>query len=482
MTLGYAVKNLADVRRAIGLAREDPARERWPRERIEALQRERLGELVEHASAHSRFYRAHYGGRIDRRDVRLEALPPVTKAMMMDGIDRFVTDPRLTHDVLERHLGAIGARDELLLGEYRVMASSGSSGRKGIYVYDRVGWSHVLAGAVRSSRMMDVRPRFPRRVRMAQVAAPDAKHMTTRGATSMQIGLFHTVFLSAAQPIATLVAALQRHRPEALYGYPSILALLAVEQLEGRLHIAPRVVCTSSEVRTAEMTARMKEAWNVDPFDGLGLTETGITAIDCAEHVGLHVFEDACIYEVVDADDRPVPPGRQGDKVLVTNLHNRTQPFIRFEVTDLVTVTDEPCPCGRTFRRITAIEGRSDDVLELSGTAGAVVRVHPIQLRSPLAAMAAVAQYQITASPDGLDVTLALVRDVTGDEVPRAVERTLGAKLAGLGVVPLPIRVRVVSEIAREPGAGKFKLIKAAPRAPGAPRTGASHAMAARGD
>src|SRR4029453_7379110 len=106
--------------------------------------------------------------------------------------------------------------------------------------------------------------------------------------------------------------------------------------------------------------------------------------------------EDACIYEVVDERNRPVPAGHQGDKVLVTNLSNRTQPFIRFEVTDLVTVSDEPCSCGRTFRRITSIEGRSDDVLELPGTAGATVRVHPIQLRSPLAAMPAVAQDHIT--------------------------------------------------------------------------------------
>jgi phenylacetate-coenzyme A ligase PaaK-like adenylate-forming protein len=469
MTLGYAMKNLADVGRAIRLAKEGEEHERWPRERLDAFQRARLGELAEHASAHSTFYRTHYGGRIDRRDVRLETLPPVTKGMMMDAIDRFVTDPRLTHDALERHLGAIGPRDELLLGEYRVMASSGSSGRKGIYVYDRIAWRRVLAGGIRGSRMMDLRPRFPRRVRMAQVAAPDAKHMTTRGATSMQIGFFRTILLSAAQPIATLVESLQRHQPEALYGYPSILALLAVEQLEGRLRIAPRVICTSSEVRTAEMTGRMRDAWGVEPFDGLGLTETGLTAIDCREHAGLHVFEDACIYEVVDEHDRPVPAGRQGAKVLVTNLSNRTQPFIRFEVTDLVTVSEEPCPCGRTFRRITSIEGRSDDVLELPGTAGAAVRVHPIHLRSPLAAMPAVAQYQITEVADGLDVTLALVRDVANGDVRRDVERTIGARLAALGVAPVSIRVRVVPEIAREPGAGKLKLIKAAPRSTRAP-------------
>jgi len=462
MSFAYRLKNLADAKRAMGLAAAGAEREQWPRERIDAFQRERLGGLVEHASTSSPFYRALYGGRIDRRDVRLESLPPVTKAMMMDALDRFTTDPRLNSEALDRHVAAIGAHDELLLGEYRVMASSGSSGRKGIYVYDRAAWSECMAGAMRSSRMMGVQPRFPRRVRMAQVAAPDAKHMTTRGATSLKVGLFRSLLLSATQPIPTLIGALQRHQPEFLAGYPSVLALLAVEQLEGRLRIAPAVVCTSSEVRTAEMTARMREAWAIEPHDVLGLTETGITATDCTEHAGLHVFEDASIYEVVDERNRPVPPGRQGDKVLVTNLYNRTQPFIRFEVTDLVTVTDEPCPCGRTFRRITAIEGRSDDVLELPGVAGSSVRVHPIHLRSPLAAIPAVAQYQITQEPDGLDVTLALVRDAADGDVAAAVQHTLGAKLAALGVAAMPIRVRIVPEIAREAGAGKFKLVKAA--------------------
>src|SRR4029453_16629420 len=160
--------------------------------------------------------------------------------------------------------------------------------------------------------------------------------------------------------------------------------------------------------------------------------------------------EDACIYEVVDERNRPVPAGHQGDKVLVTNLYSRTQPFIRFEVTDLVTVSDQPCACGRTLRRITAIEGRSDDVLELPGRTGGTVRVHPIHLRSPLAGVPAVAQYQIAETAEGLDGTLALVASASAGVVSEQVRVMLAAKLDGLGVVPLAIRVQVVPQIARE--------------------------------
>ena len=217
------------------------------------------------------------------------------------------------------------------------------------------------------------------------------------------------------------------------------------------------------------MTARIRDAFGVEPFNTLGLTETGITAIDCAEHQGLHLFEDSCLFEVVDAHGRPVPPGRPGDKVLVTNLDNHTQPFIRFEVTDLVTVTDEPCACGRTFRRITALEGRSDDVLELAGRG----RRHGARAPDPSPEPArrdagGRASTRSCTSRTGSTITLALAREAAPEATARDVERTLAAALHALGAAPLPIRVRVVPHIEREAGAGKFKLIKAAAGAPAA--------------
>jgi phenylacetate-coenzyme A ligase PaaK-like adenylate-forming protein len=463
MNVGYQLKNLRDVARAMSMRSALLERERWPRERLETFQRARLAALVEYASEHSPFYRELYGGRVDGRDVRLEDLPSVTKASMMERFDDFVTDRRLHRDALERHLEATGTDDTLYLGEYRVMASSGSSGRKGIYVYDRRGWSEFLTGALRWTTMMGMTPRLPR-WRMAQVAAPDVKHMTRRGQSSLNVGPMFSIALSASQPMPQLVAALERHRPHCLMGYPSILSLLAREQIEGRLRIAPKTVCTTSEVRTPEMTANIREAWGVEPYDCLGLTETGITASDCAEHRGLHVAEDMCILEVVDERGRPVPAGQPGEKVYATNLFNRTQPFIRFEVTDLLTMDEAPCACGRTLKRITAIEGRSDDMLDLPARAGGEVRVHPIHLRSPLAAASAVVQYQIVQTEDGLDVALVLAIGADARSAVADTARTLGEKLDALGVASLAIRVAVVDRIERESGAGKFKLIKALPR------------------
>jgi len=434
---------------------EHDARMRWTSDHLAAFQRARLGEIVRHATAHSAFYRELYGGRIDR-DVELAELPIVTKAAMMASFDRFVTDPRLRRDTLLEHLETLHG-DELFLGEFRVMTSSGSSGQKAIYVYDRAAWrAGILPGSLRMSRMIGLRPSLPR-PRLAMVGAGDGKHMTYRGSASMNVGLMRTQRFPATLPVAELAAGLDTYRPDFLLGYPSVLALLAEEQRLGRLDIRPKAVVTSSELRTEPMTEHIRRAWGVEPFNCLGLTETGIIAIDCAEHAGLHVFEDLGIIEVVDAENRPVSNGVPGAKALVTNLWNRVQPIVRFEVSDLMTLSQAPCACGSTLQRITALDGRSDDMLELPGLAGSVV-LHPMHLRSALAGDRAVLQYQVVHERAHLDVCVVLAADAPTTTVG-SLQRRLEAALRKHGA-RVDLTVRAVDAIPRESGPGKLKLVR----------------------
>lgn len=126
--------------------------------------------------------------------------------------------------------------------------------------------------------------------------------------------------------------------PEWLHAYPSIAALLAEEQEAGRLRITPRVVSTSSELRTEQMTERIRAAWGHAPFDCYGVTEVGLFGAECEQHRGIHAFDDLFIFEVVDDDYRAVPEGETGTRILVTNLFARTQPLVRYEVTDMIAV------------------------------------------------------------------------------------------------------------------------------------------------
>jgi phenylacetate-coenzyme A ligase PaaK-like adenylate-forming protein len=175
----------------------------------------------------------------------------------------------------------------------------------------------------------------------------------------------------------------------------------------------------------------------------------------------MHLFEDLAIVEVVDGDGRPVPDGEPGEKVLVTNLFNRTLPLIRYELPDLVTVSPEPCPCGRPLRVVSEVAGRTDDVLRLPGRDGRPVAVHPLALRSPLAALSEVRQYRIVHDPSGLEVEVVLAGDAEPDAAGRRIEATLRDRLGELGVEAPLVRVRPVEALTRAAGpAAKLKLVE----------------------
>jgi len=78
----------------------------------------------------------------------------------------------------------------------------------------------------------------------------------------------------------------------------------------------------------------------------------------------MHVADDLVILEPADADGNVVPYGQPAERLLLTNLFNLTQPLIRYDLVDAVTMSDEPCPCGCAHRRITAVSGRIDGAFE----------------------------------------------------------------------------------------------------------------------
>src|SRR5450759_2355742 len=152
--------------------------------------------------------------------------------MLMERFDEWVTDRRLRRTEVEAHLERVRS-DELYLGEYRCMPTGGTTGRKGIFVYDRDEWRRCLAAFLRWSELTGVRPRLGRRMRIATVGATSPLHMTARFAMSIDLGVYALSQFDARTPLCEIVAALNEHRPEQLVAYPSMASLLAREQLEG---------------------------------------------------------------------------------------------------------------------------------------------------------------------------------------------------------------------------------------------------------
>jgi phenylacetate-CoA ligase len=373
---------------------------------------------------------------------------------MMERFDDVVTDRRLRRDELLAHLGRIEG-DDLLLGRYRAMTTSGSSGRKGLYVYDRPGWVAIGAAFMRFSAWAGTRPKLPRR-RMAYIAGGSPTHMSRRGSAMLSIGVHRMLALPVTMPVPRMVEALDAFGPDCLHVYPSMAVLLADEKRAGRLHAAPAVITTSSELCTPEMADAIEDAFGVRPLDLYASTE-GLWGAACGEGDGHHLFEDLAIAENVDEEGRPVPAGERGARVLVTNLCNLVQPLIRFEVSDVVTVDPEPCPCGRTLRRMRSVEGRADAVLRLPGTDGERIPVHPLQF-GVITADRGVREFQVLQLGDGVRVRVVVRAGEQPDAVAERLRERVGERLAALGVRDPYVEI-VPCDALERPPAGKLQLV-----------------------
>jgi phenylacetate-coenzyme A ligase PaaK-like adenylate-forming protein len=448
------MKRIVDLVRAKRAERALARHEGWSREQLLAHQRARAEAIVRHAVERSPFYRARSGG-----SHALAHQPVLTKAELMEHYDSIVTDPRLRRDELLAHVESIDG-DELHHGEFRVIATSGSSGLKGLFVYDRAGWVAVMSGFLRCSRITGTAPRLPRR-QLVFVGPSGGGHMSSRMAAMVDNPLQPVHRLSATAPLPELVARLHEIRPGVLAGFPSMLALLAEEQLAGRLQVAPQIVGASSEMLTGAMRAVIREAWGIDPFDHYGITEAGILGVDCHEHAGIHVNEDLMVVEVVDRDGNPVPDGEVGEQMLVTSLDNRVQPTIRLAVADRVAFDPEPCACGRPHRRLRAVEGRADDVLELPGRDGRRVPVHPLQF-APVAQAREVREFQIVQRGQTVHVRVALRNGADREALAARLSGELRARLSTLGVADPQVGVEFCDGLERDPARmGKVQLVVA---------------------
>jgi phenylacetate-coenzyme A ligase PaaK-like adenylate-forming protein len=252
------------------------------------------------------------------------------------------------------------------------------------------------------------------------------------------------VSVPATLPIAEAVDRLNRLQPLALMGYPTRLTQLAREQLAGRLAIAPRSVTSTSEQLTAGDRAAIVAAFGVPVINQFASTE-GLAGHSDPGGFVLTFATDMCIVELVDGDNRPLADGATSARILVTNLHNLTQPLIRYELTDRF--VRYPTLQGSGYLRA-EVEGRADDVFRYGG-----VEVHPLVIATAMVKAPRVVEYQVRQTDGGVDV--AVVTNGPIDTVRLSASIEDGLRHAGLAN-PMAT-VRKVGSIAPHPETGKTR-------------------------
>ena len=424
-------------------------KDRVRRERLERLQQRRLRELVRYAKENSPFYRELYRGVGE--DFELSDLPPVTKPELMARFDDVVTDRAVTMARVEAFTKDLDNVGRMLDGKYLVFKTSGSTGHPAVVLYDQgaVDVASAVAAFRTFARQEDLKKFMAHGKKTAGVFADHGFYLACGMSRYLQLkmpGKQTKITVDVNGPEGEIVKALNEFQPAMLSGYPSNLALLA--DCEG-LDIRPDVVITGGELLTDRIRQKLSGRFGCYVQTHYSCTEGGELACECSEG-HLHINEDWVILEAVDKDGRPVAPGVRSDRVLITNLSNRIQPFIRYELTDRVILHQEPCPCGRTTRWL-EIEGRTDDILIFAGG----VSVAPMSLYKVLEEVPEVRRFQLVQrAPDALELRLA------ADDAQAAFQAAQRALQAFFESKGLQVSVQPSDEPPQaDPVSGKFKHV-----------------------
>lgn len=333
---------------------ETQSRRDWDDLKLALLKRH-----LHHAYANSPFYRASFDAAGAHPD----------QVRNLDDIRRFpFIDKRTLRD---RQLAVPPFGDLVAVPERDIVYISASSGSTGVPTAspftqaDFDGWIDYEARQFWSSGMRPT-DRYCHSLNFSLfIGGPCVLGAQKLGALSIHAG---TV------PSERLLQILRQFQASIIWTTPSYAWYLGeTAQKEGidlKKDLAVRRIFVAGEPGGSipETRNRIEDLWGASVYDYYGLSDIfGSCAGMCEEKDGLHWAEDHILVEVLDPQTgEPVADGERGEMVLTT-LKKSARPMIRFRTGDIVSVTSEPCACGRTAIRMEGVHGRVDDMLIIKG-------------------------------------------------------------------------------------------------------------------
>jgi len=421
------------------------AKECMNREDLKQLQLERLQATIFRVATHVPFYRHKFKELgVDPDGFRsldeLRSLPFTTKQDLRDNYPY--------------GLFAVPLRDVV-----RVHSSSGTTGQATVVGYTR---NDIKTWANLTARVLTA----------AGVTNDDVVQIAFGyGLFTGGFGLHYGAELVGASviPISSgntrrQIQIMQDFRTTALICTPSYALLLADSIEESGIPLnsfSLKYGLFGAEPWSEGMRQEIQKKLNIIATDNYGLSEImgpGVAG-ECQQRNGLHINEDHFLVEIIDPDTlEPVAPGELGELVLTT-LTKEAFPIIRYRTRDLTRLIEEPCPCGRTLRRMERITGRTDDMLIVKG-----VNVYPSQIENILFEIKGTKpHYQIVVEREGrldkITVLVEVMESIFFDEMRKQGEIINNIKHKLASELGIGVEVRLVEEKSLERSEGKAKRI-----------------------
>ncbi len=433
-------------------------------EEIQQLGQSRLEQLVAHARANSMFWRDKFSGILES-GFALTDLPTSSKPELMDNFDEAVTADDLRRDEVESFMEDESNLGKYLHDKYALSHTSGSQGQPLLIVQTQDNLELLFAlqasrGNQKSLGIGEALKHFITPARLAAIIFNPGFYPSSSAFHYMPAGAKH--YLDVKVFCANdddLVEQLVEFRPTHLTAYASMLHEIARNIESGRVTLKPELeeVVNISERLMPQAREHYAEIFGAPVLDTYSMGECLFLTNGCPKAAGMHVNADWALIEVVDENNQPVPNGELGTKVLVTNLANYTQPIIRYEIGDMVTMATEPCGCGSNLPLIDHVEGRDSDVFEIK-TGDGTKSLQPTIFELALGRMLDVREYQLIQEKN--TEFRILVEPLPGKKLDHGkTEKVMHEQLREYGLhEKLTIKVETVQRLAND-GEQKFKRI-----------------------
>ncbi len=433
---GYRIRLHRYGRRGERALAEALRHERLSPEEVRRYQDARVRQIVAHAYAHSAYYRSTLDDAgVGPGDIR--------------GVSDLPRLPLLSKDTVRGRAAELMTSPKPLRGWWPGK-TTGTTGSPLAMWYDRE--TCVRTGAVerRFRSWLGLGDTDWTGILLGRVVVPPARQRPPfwRVNRARREVWFSSIHMSD-RTLGHYVEEIRRRRLRFLDGFPSTLYILAEHLLRNGQDLPMKAVITSSETLHPVQREAIEAAFRCPVFDFYAAAERVIFAGECEVHDGKHIAEDYGFAEVVDGDGNPVPDGEAGFLV-GTSLHNTAMPMIRYRTDDVSRILTEPCPCGRSYRRIAGITTKAVDVIVTPD--GRLVT--PSTITPPLRPVPGIRNSQfVQERTDHLIVRLAVEKPLAETH-----ERTLLRGLRERVGESMQIDIQYVDEIPREPS-GKYRCV-----------------------
>ncbi len=316
---------------------------------LEAYQDEKLALLIRHAYDNVPYYRSVMDeNRLTPDDIT--------------SVDSLYKMPLLTRDDIKNNQDRLIARglhkSKLIEGH-----TSGTTGSPLNFYYDRlvctvknvVDWRQKSwAGVEKGEKIAFL---------LGRMVVPIEQHKPPFWRSNWAHNhLLMSSFHMSKENIKHYINTLEDFKPSAVEGYPSTTSILARFLLSAGRTLPLKAVFTSSETLFPEQREAIERAFECRVFDFFGMAERVIFATECPRHEGHHINSDFGITEIIGSDGNPVAKGELG-RIVATGLHNYAMPLIRYQSSDVTSLKDSWCSCGRKFPLMQDVTTKDEDIV-----------------------------------------------------------------------------------------------------------------------